>query len=1581
MAFSQPQNDDCGGIIDLGEAPICPISDTFTNVAASQSNVFTNPSLNIPQCFTGGVIDRDVWFSFSVPASGNFVDFTVQVAGIDGINGSIIQPQVAIYRGECIIDELQELDCVTSLTGSNEVELDLLGLTPGLSYFIRISDWSSSATPNWGDFTLCVKEYDPVFNIGETSFSESCNGTLFDSGGPDSDYSDGENLTMTVCPQDFFECMNIELAQFSIESPFDHLYIYAGDNTSAPLIADINGFGSNINLQTSSSCITFQFTSDGSVTDSGFELNWSCSPVACSNTQPVTCDNPFVITDLPYNLGGLTTCNAGNEITNAGCNDGGWLETEDFIFMYESPGQECVTINVSNSNIGTGVAIFDDCPISGECLAQSGGSLGTSDPSINSVFLEDPGTYYIVVDNAAFCTEFDFEIFNSDCPVVLPSAALCEDALSINGCSEDLPAIVSVAPGQGDPTFIQAGVNEGCWGGIIDYNYTFFFFQAQENGDFGFTIESADPNEASDVDFIVWGPINDVDELCDFASMNQPIRSSYADGEDPTGLADIHPILGTPVDDTCEDALGDDFVSAIDVLEGEYYVILINDFDGLISSGAISIDFGVTSPGVLAPVADDFSISPDTVLCPGESVQLLAEGGEIYHWFPSDGLSCSFCPNPIATISESMTYQVAINSVCQVDTLSVNVGQLEVHAGADQTVCLGEEIQIVAGANFENITYNWTGPTNFLSCIDCPDPFITASSPGTFEIIISAAITNCADTDTMMLTVLPNEAPMFEVNDDQSICIGETVALGGATNPGITYNWTSDPPGFSSVDANPVVTPANTTTYYLEATNNDCPLSAFDSIHIEVSAIPIIEVAGDMIICQGESVQIGATIEEQDVVYQWSPILGLDNPNQANPVATPSQSIQYTLVATRNGCSISESVEIEVTPIDIVISGNDTTGICLNESIDLMANAVPAGTTITWTPNDGSLNINTGGIVTAAPQTTTMYFAEVQVPGCTKLDSVLVMVDSLPQNLQITPVDTQICMGQQVLLTSPIYEPANFGDIIFEWFPQTGQLTPDSLYNMVVVPPESTVYQRIISNGFCRDTSEANITVIEVTSISIEPENPVICQNETVVLLVVAPPEVTNFTWSPAVGLSCTDCPNPTASPPVTTTYTLEGEFDGCPVGTSVSIEVVPDPQISFPDPPVVCPGESITLNNFADPNASYEWVASDGTLVTNDPQPIVSPTVTTTYTVTATRGDCTIEESVTIFVAENFEFSIDQVETICPGEEVILMANTIAPNVIFTWTDGTNSWEGATINISPASTTTYTVTASDEGMCFSNIDVITVEVSPDFEVTAFASPAQILAGETAVLSAEATVAGIDFIWFNANQEEIGSGPTISVISCNTETYTVTGTDFIGCEKSDTVTVSVDQGFSIGELNLINLDTLEGYYEGEEVRIEAITSPNPILGATYIWSVNGLEIATTSDTTSGNFFLPEIIGDAEDIDIGLKVVVEAGCETETSATFIIENNPVAMPNVFTPNGDGTNDFFSLISLVPVNVISFQVWDRWGKMIFNNENEDGWDGRYQNKDALSDVYVYRIIYEIQGANNPMPALTGNVTLLR
>ena len=118
--------------------------------------------------------------------------------------------------------------------------------------------------------------------------------------------------------------------------------------------------------------MTFGFTSDGSVTDPGFELTWECSSTPCDNPF-ITCANPDVIPALPYSATDLTTCGTLDAQTFGPCfNVFGLLGGEDYIFTYDSPGDECIQIAVTGANVNTGLSIYDDCPQNAtDCVGSS----------------------------------------------------------------------------------------------------------------------------------------------------------------------------------------------------------------------------------------------------------------------------------------------------------------------------------------------------------------------------------------------------------------------------------------------------------------------------------------------------------------------------------------------------------------------------------------------------------------------------------------------------------------------------------------------------------------------------------------------------------------------------------------------------------------------------------------------------------------------------------------------------------------------------------------------------------------------------------------------------------------------------------------------------------------------------------------------------------------------------------------------------------------------------------------------------------------------------------------------------------
>jgi gliding motility-associated-like protein len=160
------------------------------------------------------------------------------------------------------------------------------------------------------------------------------------------------------------------------------------------------------------------------------------------------------------------------------------------------------------------------------------------------------------------------------------------------------------------------------------------------------------------------------------------------------------------------------------------------------------------------------------------------------------------------------------------------------------------------------------------------------------------------------------------------------------------------------------------------------------------------------------------------------------------------------------------------------------------------------------------------------------------------------------------------------------------------------------------------------------------------------------------------------------------------------------------------------------------------------------------------------------------------------------------------------------------------------------------------------------------------------------------------------------------------------------------------------------------YTEGTPI---TLTTQN-IVGGSYEWYINTLKTNDLSNMKTLNLKAGENV---------VRVVVKssAGCVGETSIT-IFGIPKVELPNAFTPNGDGLNDNFSIVTTADnfFTIEKFQVFNRMGNQIYNNENGiRGWNGRFKNDDCASDAYVY--IMEVVSKNGTRQKFSGEILLLR
>jgi hypothetical protein len=138
----------------------------------------------------------------------------------------------------------------------------------------------------------------PVYLMGQAPSVEAPIGRFYDSGGPNSNYANSENITMTFYPSNPGHVLQFEFLSFDVEAnstcAWDYLKIYNGENTSAPLIGTYCGTNSpgTFLATNDAGAITFNFVSDGVVTNPGWEalftsVNISEPPVCAENPYPI----------------------------------------------------------------------------------------------------------------------------------------------------------------------------------------------------------------------------------------------------------------------------------------------------------------------------------------------------------------------------------------------------------------------------------------------------------------------------------------------------------------------------------------------------------------------------------------------------------------------------------------------------------------------------------------------------------------------------------------------------------------------------------------------------------------------------------------------------------------------------------------------------------------------------------------------------------------------------------------------------------------------------------------------------------------------------------------------------------------------------------------------------------------------------------------------------------------------------------------------------------------------------------------------------------------------------------------------
>jgi gliding motility-associated-like protein len=292
----------------------------------------------------------------------------------------------------------------------------------------------------------------------------------------------------------------------------------------------------------------------------------------------------------------------------------------------------------------------------------------------------------------------------------------------------------------------------------------------------------------------------------------------------------------------------------------------------------------------------------DTSLCQGGSVQLNATGNGTFLWSPSTGLNSVDVPNPIASPATTTNYSVTLtdaNNCSSSDALTVTVlGLPNADAGADQYLCPGFGVQLNGTGGG---SANWS-PNATLDNANILNPVASPVITPAYTLVITDG-NGCTGSDIVVVQVSTD--PPVDAGDDQSVCQGEQVTLGGnPTNiPGTSVLWS---PGTDLSDvtaSNPVCTPQATTLYTVTVTSDTC--TSQDVVLVTLQGIA--QAAFTMRLEPGCDELRAFFTDQSSGAAQWAWDFGDGSTStEQNPqhLFTYGQTITVTLVVTDNfGCT------------------------------------------------------------------------------------------------------------------------------------------------------------------------------------------------------------------------------------------------------------------------------------------------------------------------------------------------------------------------------------------------------------------------------------------------------------------------------------------------------------------------------------------------------------------------------------------------------------------------------------------------------------------------------------------------------
>jgi hypothetical protein len=638
-----------------------------------------------------------------------------------------------------------------------------------------------------------------------------------------------------------------------------------------------------------------------------------------------------------------------------------------------------------------------------------------------------------------------------------------------------------------------------------------------------------------------------------------------------------------------------------------------------------------------------------------------------------------------------------------------------------QSVCGGA---LVSAENFTSspagATFAWTNNNTTIGLAASGSgniagytaPSVTTQQIGTISVMPTLNGCSAASPTTFNITIKPKPT-VTSLPGLQSVCSGAAVLAENFTSSpaGATFAWTNNNTTIGLAASGtgniagytaPVVATQHIGVISVTGTLNGCSSASPTTFNITINPKPTMTaLPGVQSVCGGALVSAeNFTSSPAGATFAWTnnnTTIGLAASGSGNiagytaPSVTTQQIGTISVMPTLNGCSAASPTTFNITikPKPTVSITPTSTIICSGSAITLTA---VGATSYLW--SGGSATTNT---LLVSPTINTTYTVTGTIGGCINSATAVVTVSPNPA-VSITPTSTIICLGGSTTLTAG-------GATSYVWSSNAGSVNTNSVG---LTPTATDTYTVTGTTGVCVTTATAVITINPSSfTIAVTPNTSTICLGSDVFLTASG---ATSYTWAPLGGLALSS-PNydyAQAFPSVSTVYTVtSSDGSGCIATTTVSINVNSVSLNVTPSTSVICLGGSVSFMASGSV-VSYNW--SPTTYLSNPTiaNPSASPLVTTNYVVYGTDANgCTANQMVTVTVNPSLVANAGSDIAVIGGQPAVLNGGPLGA-VSYVWNPGNLS--GQMQNISPTTTTTYTLSITDSYNCTSS-DQVTISV------------------------------------------------------------------------------------------------------------------------------------------------------------------------------------------------------------------------------------------------------------------------------